>query len=163
MAEPCVLRSTKVGNGFVKEDVIAYIGELDSRMKELYSDLMRVGISCDVRMPFELVSNLRATKIGNGFIKEDVLACLDEINSSMEKMSSLLNESNKRNAVAQKNDVQSSSDGIISYINEQNLKIKNLEQENSILKQRISAYENKIAEYENRLSAITSFISGQIK
>ena len=39
MAEPSVLRSTKIGNGFVKEDVLAYLDELNSKIEGLEKEL----------------------------------------------------------------------------------------------------------------------------
>ena len=76
------LRTTKFGNGFVKDDVLSYLTELNSKIESLESKLR----SADIPIPEECkfgseVGVLRTTKIGGGFVKDDVLICLDEINN----------------------------------------------------------------------------------
>lgn len=39
--EPTVLRTTKIGNGFVKEDVLTYLDELNSKIESLEDDLKK--------------------------------------------------------------------------------------------------------------------------
>ena len=39
--EPTVLRTTKIGNGFVKEDVLTYLDELNSKIESLEEDLKK--------------------------------------------------------------------------------------------------------------------------
>ena len=39
MDEPTVLRTTKIGGGFVKEDVLTYLDELNSKIDTLQNEL----------------------------------------------------------------------------------------------------------------------------
>ena len=39
MDEPTVLRTTKIGGGFVKEDVLTYLDELNSKISGLEAEL----------------------------------------------------------------------------------------------------------------------------
>ncbi|MBR1591670.1 MAG: hypothetical protein IJ666_01485 [Ruminococcus sp.] len=81
MEEPVVLRTTKIGNGFVKEDVLKYLEQLNSEIKALNDKRRRVGLPPVPLNVKNSVKNFRNTKIGGGFVKDDVLICLDEINN----------------------------------------------------------------------------------
>lgn len=91
-------RTTKFGNGFVKEDVLSYLSELNSKIEVLESELR----SKDIPIPQDCnygseVGVLRTTKIGKGFVKEDVLAYLDALNSKISRLETEIKKSQNNN------------------------------------------------------------------
>ncbi|MBR1591671.1 MAG: hypothetical protein IJ666_01490 [Ruminococcus sp.] len=97
------LRTTKFGNGFVKDDVLSYLTELNSKIESLESKLR----SADIPIPEECkfgseVGVLRTTKIGGGFVKEDVLTYLDALNSKISILESEIKKIDDNSAPAYK-------------------------------------------------------------
>lgn len=85
MDQPTVLRTTKIGNGFIKEDVLAYVDELNSKiyaLEEECSDLKEKlsnggGISDDAVKEYEAeLSRLRGEL---GTTKNQLRAAQDEL------------------------------------------------------------------------------------
>lgn len=85
-----VLRTTKIGNGFVKEDVLEYVNALNEKIEELEKELLRKNI------PFtsaEISFKLKTTIFGLGFVKEDTLNYFDNLNERIEVLEKMLDES----------------------------------------------------------------------
>lgn len=77
-------RTTRFGGGFVKEDVLSYLSELNSKIEYLEMELKRADIPIPESCKFgSEVGVLRTTRIGSGFVKEDVLTYLDALNSKI--------------------------------------------------------------------------------
>ena len=82
-----VFRTTRFGGGFVKEDVLSYLSELNSKIEYLEMELKRADIPIPESCKFgSEVGVLRTTRIGKGFVKEDVLTYLDALNSKIRRL-----------------------------------------------------------------------------
>lgn len=93
MDEPTILRTTKIGGGFVKEDVEKYIRELKSQIDSLKQQLQEI-MSAEYYDTFMnkfdidevlnddyLKNNVRVRRFGGGYHKEDVMLYIDRINA----------------------------------------------------------------------------------
>ena len=93
MDDNTVMRKTRIGNGFVKEDVEAYFKKLKEQIQNLQYKLKDVA-SADYYDEFMkkfdfggvlddnyLKNNVRVKRLGGGYNKEDVMMCLDQINA----------------------------------------------------------------------------------
>lgn len=93
MLDTTVLRKTRIGNGFVKEDVEAYFKKLKEQVETLeyklkdvasakyYDEFMKKFDFGGVLDDNYLKNNIRVNRIGGGYNKEDVMMCLDQINT----------------------------------------------------------------------------------
>ena len=54
MDEPTVLRTTKIGGGFVKEDVLTYLDELNSKIEGLEAELKEAQEAGNANSPQEI-------------------------------------------------------------------------------------------------------------
>lgn len=90
MKVPNVLRTTKIGGGFVKEDVLEYVNALNEEIEELEKELLRKNI------PFpsdEIPFKLKTTIFGLGFVKEDALNYFDNLNERIYVLEKMLDKS----------------------------------------------------------------------
>ena len=93
MADTTVLRKTRIGNGFVKEDVESYVRQLKNHIESLQQQLKEI-MSAEYYETFMnkfdineiladnyLENNVRIKRLGGGYRKEDVMLYLDRINA----------------------------------------------------------------------------------
>lgn len=93
MADITVLRKTRIGNGFVKEDVESYVRQLKIHIESLQQQLREI-MSAEYYETFinkfdiseiladdYLVNNVRVKRLGGGYRKDDVMLYLDRINA----------------------------------------------------------------------------------
>ena len=90
-------RTTKFGGGFVKEDVLSYLSKLNSQIEGLEMELKSKGIPIpdDCKFGSE-VGVLRTTRIGKGFVKQDVLDYLDALNSKIRRLETEIEKIEKK-------------------------------------------------------------------
>lgn len=87
------LRKTRIGNGFVKEDVESYVRQLKTNIESLKQQLKEI-MSAEYYETFMnkfdineiladdyLEKNVRIKRLGGGYNKEDVMLYLDRINA----------------------------------------------------------------------------------
>ncbi len=93
MTDTDIFRKTRIGNGFVKEDVESYVRKLKAQVESLrqklkeimsaqyYETFMNKFDINEILADDYLEKNVRVKRLGGGYRKEDVMIYLDRINA----------------------------------------------------------------------------------